>query len=73
MSRWRGAERLQKPARVTQRVRVLGLRRGQELLKILERLDPPPAAAAQDVDDLVSRDGVDPGRKRLRRGPRYAA
>ena len=59
------SKRLQKLARVAQRVRVLGLRRGEELLEILERLDAAPAAAAQRVDDLVSRYGVDPWRKRL--------
>ena len=61
MSRWRGASVSRSFARVAQRVRVFGLRRGQELLVVLERLDPPPAAPAQSVDNLVSRYGVDPG------------
>src|SRR6202020_104762 len=58
-------QRLQKLARIAQRVRILGLWRGEELLEILERLELPPAATAECVYDLVARDRVHPGRERL--------
>src|ERR1700723_3007500 len=58
-------ERLQELPRITQRMGVLGLRRSQELLEILERLDLSPAATAERVYDLVARDRVRPRRERL--------
>src|SRR6202167_1513206 len=58
-------ERLQKLPRITQRMRVFGFRRGQELLEILKRLDLSPAATAERVYDLVARDRVHPWRERL--------
>ena len=64
-----GAEPVDEPLRVAQRMRILRLRRGQELLEILERLGPLPSASAQGVDDLVPGYGVGPGRKRLRGVP----
>ena len=59
------SQRLQKFARVAQRMRILGLWRGEELLEILDQLDPPSATAAQSVDDLVTRDRIDSGREGL--------
>src|SRR5271154_518369 len=41
-----GAEPVDEPLRVAQRMRILRLRRGQELLEILERLGPLPSASA---------------------------
>src|SRR3984885_15436457 len=58
-------ERLQKLPRITQRMRVFGFRRGQELLEILKRLDLPPAATAQRVYNFVARDRIHPWRERL--------
>ena len=58
-------KRLEQPPRVAQRVRVFRFGRGEELLKILERLDSPAAAPPQRVDDLVPGYGLNPGRKRL--------
>src|SRR5271156_1846241 len=60
-----GAEPVDELPRVAQRMRILRLRRGQELLEILERLGPLPSASAQGVDDLVPGYGVGPGRERL--------
>src|SRR5277367_216077 len=60
-----GRKRLQELPRVTQRVRVLSLRRGEELLEILERFDLPPTTTAQGVYDFVARDRVHPWRERL--------
>src|ERR1700677_2552105 len=59
------SQRLQQLPRVTQRVRVLSLRSGQELLEILERFGPPPAATAQGVHNFVARDRVHPWGERL--------
>ena len=65
MSRWRGASVSKSFRASLSACGILGLRRGQELLEILERFDLPPAATAQRVDDLVARDRVHPGRERL--------
>ena len=65
MSRWRGASVSRSLRASLSACGSSRLRRGEELLEILERLDAAPAAAAQGVDHLVSRYRVDPGRKRL--------
>ena len=65
MSRWRGASVSRSLRASLSACGSSASGRGQELLEILERLDPPPAAPAQGVHDLVPGYGVDPGRKRL--------
>src|ERR1700722_20952603 len=65
-------ERLQKLPRITQRMRVFGFRGGPELLEILKRLRPPPAATAERVYNFVAGDRVHPGGERTRGAPEGA-
>ena len=72
MSRWRGAN-VSRSLRASLSVcgsSASGAARNSS--EILQRLDPPPAAAAKGVHDLVARYGVDPGRERLRGVPGMA-